>query len=95
MAFFLNKTSMFQSQKMEDPMFQSRRPFHIEPGAREKALLEKDPALKRFKSSKEGVKRIKIFGNVLLTVVLAGACYEFYLKREARKKEQATTLGEQ
>ncbi|KAJ4962080.1 hypothetical protein NE237_021990 [Protea cynaroides] len=102
MAFILNRTAMFsrfqsQSQKVEDPNFIPRRRLHIEPGAREKALLEEDPALKRFKSHKKGVSRIKRMGDVLTIVVVAGCCYEIYVKavmrEEARKQAPAASEG--
>ncbi|XAR72647.1 Succinate dehydrogenase (ubiquinone) [Bertholletia excelsa] len=96
MAFFLNKTTIFshlrsQSQgKTENLLSQPTRGFHIEPGAREKALLAEDPSLKRFKSHKKGVRRIKRIGDVLTIVVVAGCCYEIYVKavmrEEARKQ---------
>ncbi|KAF5178963.1 Succinate dehydrogenase subunit 7b protein [Thalictrum thalictroides] len=96
MAFLLNKTTMFSrfqssSQKAEDSLLQSRRRFHVEPGAREKALLEPDPALKRFKSYKKSVHTLKRVGDVLTIVVIAGCCYEIYVRavtrEEARKQE--------
>ncbi|XP_042497083.1 succinate dehydrogenase subunit 7B, mitochondrial-like [Macadamia integrifolia] len=102
MAFLLSKTAMFSrslshSQKPEDPSFLSRRRLHIEPGAREKALLEEDPALKRFKSHKKSVWRLKRVGDVLTIVVVAGCCYEIYVKavmrEEARKQARATSEG--
>ncbi|KAJ4974872.1 hypothetical protein NE237_008046 [Protea cynaroides] len=102
MAFFLNKTTMFSrsqshSQKPEDPFFLSRRRLHIEPGAREKALLEEDPALKRFKSHKKSVWRLKRVGDVLTIVVVAGCCYEIYvravMREEARKQARAKRSG--
>ncbi|KAJ7956276.1 succinate dehydrogenase subunit 7B, mitochondrial [Quillaja saponaria] len=98
MAFFFNKpgiASHFRShsQKTEDSLSQSRRGFHIEPGPREKALLAEDPALKQFKSHKKGVWRIKRIGDVLTIVVVAGCCYEIYvravMREEARKQAKA------
>ncbi|KAA8542637.1 hypothetical protein F0562_023864 [Nyssa sinensis] len=95
MAFLLNKTitlSHFRSHspKSEDSHSLSRRGFHIEPGAREKALLAEDPALKQFKSHKRGVWRLKRIGDVLTIIVVAGCCYEIYVKavmrEEARKQ---------
>ncbi|PIA62210.1 hypothetical protein AQUCO_00200302v1 [Aquilegia coerulea] len=96
MAFLLNKTTMFSrfqssSQKAEDSFLQSRRMFHVELGAREKALLEQDPTLKRFKSYKNSVRTLKRVGDVLTIVVVAGCCYEIYvravMREEARKQE--------
>ncbi|KAG8388620.1 hypothetical protein BUALT_Bualt02G0144400 [Buddleja alternifolia] len=79
MAFLLNKTALsalrFHSQKGDDSLTLSRRGFHVEPGAREKALLAEDPSLKRFKSHKKGVRRLKIAGDVLTIVVVAGMLF--------------------
>ncbi len=95
MAFLLKKTtipSYFRSnaQKTEDSNYLSRRGFHIEPGTREKALLAEDSALKPFKSYKKSVKQLKRIGDVLTIVVVAGCCYEIYVKavmrEEARKQ---------
>ncbi|EPS71617.1 hypothetical protein M569_03141, partial [Genlisea aurea] len=67
-----------------------RRGFHVEPGAREKALLADDPSLRRFKSHKKAVHRLKIAGDVATIIVIAGCCYEIYVKavlrEESRKK---------
>ncbi|XP_043703249.1 succinate dehydrogenase subunit 7B, mitochondrial-like [Telopea speciosissima] len=102
MAFLLNKATAFSrsqshSQKPEDPFVLSRRRLHIKPGVREKALLEEDPALKRFKSYKKSVWRVKRMGDVLTIVVVAGCCYEIYVKavmrEEARKQARATSEG--
>ncbi|CAN6476185.1 unnamed protein product [Victoria cruziana] len=69
------------------------RALHIEPGAREKALLEEDPALKRFKSHKRNVWRLKRLGDALTIVVVAGCVWEIYvraeLKKAARDKEHS------
>ncbi|KAI4343779.1 hypothetical protein L6164_011089 [Bauhinia variegata] len=98
MTFLLNKTGITShfrahSQKTEDALFLSRRGFHVEPGAREKALLAEDPSLKPFKSYKKSVKRLKRIGDVLTIVVVAGCCYEIYVKavmrEEARKQAQS------
>ncbi|XP_043724115.1 succinate dehydrogenase subunit 7B, mitochondrial-like isoform X2 [Telopea speciosissima] len=98
MAFLLDRATMFSrfqshSQKERDPNFLPSRRLHIEAGAREKALLEEDLALKRFKSHKKSVWRIKRMGDVLTIVVVAGCCYEIYVKavmrEEARKSEGA------
>ncbi|KAK6153330.1 hypothetical protein DH2020_012969 [Rehmannia glutinosa] len=97
MAFLLNKTNLSalrlnSQQKADDSLMLSRRGFHVEPGAREKALLEEHPSLKRFKSTKKSVRRLKIVGDVLTVVVVAGCCYEIYVKavlrEEARKQEK-------
>ncbi|XP_010550634.1 PREDICTED: succinate dehydrogenase subunit 7A, mitochondrial-like [Tarenaya hassleriana] len=85
MAFFLNNNSIsshFRShpKKTDDALALSKRGFHVEPGAREKALLAEDAALRRFKSHKKGVHRVKKIGDVLTIVVVAGCCYEIYVK---------------
>ncbi|GMP33663.1 hypothetical protein CsSME_00006882 [Camellia sinensis var. sinensis] len=91
---FLNKTTLLShlrshSQKSEDSLSLSRRGFHVEPGPREKALLAEDPSLKQFKSHKKSVWRLKRVGDVLTIIVVAGCCYEIYVKavmrEEARK----------
>ncbi|KAF3966916.1 hypothetical protein CMV_009019 [Castanea mollissima] len=98
MAFLLNKTSIAShfrshSQNTVDALSHTRRAYHIELGAREKALLAEDPALKRFKSHKKSVNAVKRMGDVLTLVVVAGCCYEIYVKavmrEEARKKAAA------
>ncbi|KAG5049811.1 hypothetical protein JHK85_010914 [Glycine max] len=77
MAFFLNQTSIashFRShsqQKTEDLASFPRRRFHVEPGAREKALLAEDATLKPFKSYKKSVKKLRKIGNALTIVVVA------------------------
>ncbi|XP_038880267.1 succinate dehydrogenase subunit 7A, mitochondrial-like [Benincasa hispida] len=98
MAFFLNKTTLashFRSQSQVDPSSLSRRGFHVEPGAREKALLAEDPSLRRFKSHKKGVSRIKRIGDILTIVVVAGGCYEIYVKATMREeaRQQAKTAS--
>ncbi|CAN6195802.1 unnamed protein product, partial [Urochloa humidicola] len=55
---------------------QPSRGYHVELGAREKALLEEDVALKRFKSYKNSVKRISKIGNVLTLAVVFACTYE-------------------
>ncbi|XP_014524433.1 succinate dehydrogenase subunit 7B, mitochondrial isoform X2 [Vigna radiata var. radiata] len=89
MAFFLNKTTVAshfvtQSQTDEFASFPRRR-FHVEPGPREKALLAEDPILKPFKSYKKSVKQLKRIGNVLTVVVVAGCCYEIYVRAVTRE----------
>lgn len=96
MAFLLKNTSLsklrLQPQKIavDDSYTVSRRGIHVEPGAREKALLAPDPSLKRFKSHTKSVWRLKKVGDVLTIVVVAGCCYEIYVKavmrEEARKQ---------
>ncbi|NP_001318134.1 Succinate dehydrogenase subunit 7, mitochondrial-like [Zea mays] len=55
---------------------QPSRGYHVELGAREKALLEEDVALKRFKSYKNSVKQVSKIGNVLTLAVVFGCSYE-------------------
>ncbi|KAL7115193.1 hypothetical protein ACP275_04G170500 [Erythranthe tilingii] len=93
MAFLLSKTALSAlrlNSKGNDSLTISRRGFHVEPGAREKALLAEDSSLKRFKSPKKSVRRLKIVGDALTVVVVAGCCYEIYVKavmrEEARKQ---------
>ncbi|XP_074284450.1 succinate dehydrogenase subunit 7A, mitochondrial-like [Silene latifolia] len=93
MASFLNKTQLFShlrsTQKKGSSFAQPSRGYHIDLAEREKALLAKDPALSKFKSHKQGVKRIKRFGDVLTVIVVAGCCYEIYvgatMREDARK----------
>ncbi|XP_014524432.1 succinate dehydrogenase subunit 7B, mitochondrial isoform X1 [Vigna radiata var. radiata] len=90
MAFFLNKTTVAshfvtQSQKTDEFASFPRRRFHVEPGPREKALLAEDPILKPFKSYKKSVKQLKRIGNVLTVVVVAGCCYEIYVRAVTRE----------
>ncbi|KAK6261131.1 hypothetical protein QUC31_006947 [Theobroma cacao] len=84
MAFFLKKSSLanhFRSsyQKTEGSLAAPSRALHVEPGARERALLAEDPSLRRFKSYKKSVWRVKRIGDVLTVVVVAGkasVCYK-------------------
>ena len=48
------------------------RGIHIEPGAREKALLEEDPALKKFKSHKNSIRRMQRARDILTIIVISG-----------------------
>ncbi|GAV71005.1 hypothetical protein CFOL_v3_14499 [Cephalotus follicularis] len=100
MAFLLNKTAIAShfrshSQKAGNALSLSLRGFHVQPGAREQALLAPDPALKRFKSHKKDVKLIRRIGDVLTVVVVAGCCYEIYvravMREEARKQAKAAS----
>ncbi|XP_044485160.1 succinate dehydrogenase subunit 7B, mitochondrial-like [Mangifera indica] len=98
MAFLSNKSSVAAAlrshfQKTEDPVSLSRRRLHVEPGAREKALLAEDPILKKYKSNKDGARRVKRLGDVLTIVVVAGCCYEIYVRavmREEARKQTGT-----
>ncbi|XP_058195563.1 succinate dehydrogenase subunit 7B, mitochondrial-like [Rhododendron vialii] len=96
MAFLLHKTTILSnlrshSQKNDDSL--TRRGFHVEPGPREKALLSEDPSLKRFKSCKKSVWRLKRIGNVLTIVVVAGCCYEIYVKAVMREEARKQASG--
>ncbi|CAD6219474.1 unnamed protein product [Miscanthus lutarioriparius] len=55
---------------------QPSRGYHVELGAREKALLEEDVALKRFKSYKNSVKQVSKIGNALTFAVVLACSYE-------------------
>ncbi|KAI8019858.1 hypothetical protein LOK49_LG04G02033 [Camellia lanceoleosa] len=85
----LQSTTSKGETKSEDSLSLSRRGFRVEPGPREKALLAEDPSLKQFKSHKKSVWRLKRVGDVLTIIVVAGCCYEIYVKavmrEEARK----------
>ncbi|KAI6682904.1 hypothetical protein NL676_028817 [Syzygium grande] len=103
MAFLLSRTNPVLShlrshpQRTEDALaLLSRRGLHVEPGAREKALLAPDPILSRFKSHKKGVKRLNRIGDVLTVVVVAGCCYEIYVKAVMREeaRNQGSASGE-
>ncbi|KVH98215.1 succinate dehydrogenase subunit 7A, mitochondrial-like [Cynara cardunculus var. scolymus] len=78
-------------QTAESLLLQSRRALHVEPGLREKALLAEDPALTRFKSYKKSSSRIRSIGDYLTIAVVAGCCYEIYVRavtrEEARKAD--------
>ncbi|XVF54169.1 hypothetical protein PTKIN_Ptkin05aG0159200 [Pterospermum kingtungense] len=100
MAFFLQKSSIanhFRSshRKTEGSLAVPNRAFHVELGDREKALLAKDPSLKRFKSYKKSVWRLKRIGDVLTIVVVAGCCYEIYVRAVMREeaRNQAKAAG--
>ncbi|XP_020248712.1 succinate dehydrogenase subunit 7, mitochondrial-like [Asparagus officinalis] len=62
-----------------------RRGYHIDLGAREKALLEEDPALKKFKSYKNTVKRVSKIGTGLTALVVAACTYEIFTVAAMRK----------
>ncbi|KAL0922259.1 hypothetical protein M5K25_006230 [Dendrobium thyrsiflorum] len=74
MAFPLSNSTILSSFRSrfqgEGPDHILRRGYHIELGAREKALLEEDPALKRFKSYKKTVKQASKIGNVLTILAI-------------------------
>ncbi|KAJ6799604.1 succinate dehydrogenase subunit 7, mitochondrial-like [Iris pallida] len=76
-SFRAPSSSLQQQQQMEKVgQVSHRRGYHIDLGAREKALLEEDPALKRFKSYKNTVKRVSKVGNALTVLVIAACSYE-------------------
>ncbi|KQJ90112.1 succinate dehydrogenase subunit 7, mitochondrial [Brachypodium distachyon] len=75
-TFLSSLRSRFRSTQPQLPHLQPRRGYHVELGAREKALLEEDAALKRFKSYKNSVKKVSKIGNVLTLVVVAACSYE-------------------
>ncbi|XP_024017886.1 succinate dehydrogenase subunit 7B, mitochondrial [Morus notabilis] len=101
MAFFLSRTNIgsrlhshFQGTQ-NDALSLSRRQFHIEPGPREQALLAEDPSLRKYKSHKKTVRRLKRVGDVLTIVVVAGCCYEIYVKTLLREEAwKAKAAGE-
>ncbi|XP_009588396.1 succinate dehydrogenase subunit 7A, mitochondrial [Nicotiana tomentosiformis] len=97
MAFLLNRTVLsklrLNPQKTDETLMQSRRGIHIEPGAREKALLAADPSLKRFKSHKQSVRNLKRVGDVLTIVVVAGCCYEIYVRAVMREEARKNAEG--
>ncbi|XP_051133039.1 succinate dehydrogenase subunit 7A, mitochondrial-like [Andrographis paniculata] len=99
MAFLLNRTARsalrLNSQKGDDLLTLSTRSFHVEPGPREKALLAEDPALRRFKSHKKGLRRLKAVGDVLTIVIVAGCCYEIYVKAVMREEARKQAKGSQ
>ncbi|KAJ0965406.1 hypothetical protein J5N97_026544 [Dioscorea zingiberensis] len=92
MASPFSKTSVFSRLgsrlQKEDPFHLPRRGYHIDLGAREKALLEEDPALKRFKSYKNTVKRVSKIGDILTIIVVAACSYEFYAVATLRREQQ-------
>ncbi|XP_078437394.1 succinate dehydrogenase subunit 7B, mitochondrial-like isoform X1 [Wolffia australiana] len=86
MSSLFSKSNLFSSLRgipQQGPLpveLFSRRGFHVEPGAREKALLEDDPALRKFKSHKKSVVRAKKIGDALIILVVAACSYEIYYK---------------
>ncbi|KAI3892799.1 hypothetical protein MKX03_000903 [Papaver bracteatum] len=91
MAFLLSKASTIprfvssSTQKVNPSFLQSSRcGFHIELGAREKALLEPHPALKPFKSTKKAEHLVRRFGDVLALAVITGGCYEVYVRTTSK-----------
>ncbi|KAJ3694946.1 hypothetical protein LUZ60_000323 [Juncus effusus] len=65
------------SQKVERPLSKiPRRSYHVELGAREKALLQEDPALKKFKSCKNTVRQASKIGFALTMFATAACGYQ-------------------
>ncbi|PWA51659.1 hypothetical protein CTI12_AA461810 [Artemisia annua] len=81
-------------QAAEGLQFQSRRQIHVEPGAREKALLASDPALARFKSYRKGAASIRRIGDYLTIAVVAGCCYEIYVRAVTREEARKAIKSE-
>ncbi|XP_071712139.1 succinate dehydrogenase subunit 7B, mitochondrial-like [Rutidosis leptorrhynchoides] len=85
-----NSFSIFPSHRHSQPAkclpLQSTRQIHAAPGAREKALLAKDPALERFKSYRKSASSIRRIGDYLTIVVVAGCCYEIYVRAVTREE---------
>ncbi|KAI7754088.1 hypothetical protein M8C21_009603 [Ambrosia artemisiifolia] len=90
MASFLKRTSFStlgaHQQVAEGLPLQSKRQIHLEPGVREKALLAKDPALERFKSYRKSASHIRRVGDYLTIAVVAGCCYEIYVRAVTREE---------
>ncbi|EXB42071.1 hypothetical protein L484_006418 [Morus notabilis] len=58
-------------------------------------LLAEDPSLRKYKSHKKTVRRLKRVGDVLTIVVVAGCCYEIYVKTLLREEAwKAKAAGE-
>ncbi|KAJ4804132.1 succinate dehydrogenase subunit [Rhynchospora pubera] len=72
--------SAFRSSSSSSLPHISRRNYHVELAAREKALLEEDPALKKFRSYKKGVKLTSKIGTVLTGVAVAACSYQLVVK---------------
>ncbi|KAG0470366.1 hypothetical protein HPP92_016366 [Vanilla planifolia] len=90
MAYLLSKSNILSGFRShlrvkEDPAKTLRRGYHIELGAREKALLEEDAALKRFKSYKKAVKQASKIGSALTILTVAACSYEIVSVAVLRK----------
>lgn len=70
------------------------RKFSTEPGVRERILLEDDPHLRPYKSSKGTVKAIRTFGDVLVVLVVAESVYEIAYRAQVRKAARAGAAEE-
>ncbi|KAJ0544131.1 putative succinate dehydrogenase subunit 7 [Helianthus annuus] len=49
-------------------------------------LLAKDPALERFKSYRKSASSIRRVGDYLTIAVVAGCCYEIYVRAVTREE---------
>ncbi|KAM0952015.1 putative succinate dehydrogenase subunit 7 [Dioscorea sansibarensis] len=83
MASPLSKSTIFSSVRTRlgrdpHPLHVPRRGYHIELGPREKALLEEDPALKKFKSYKNSVKRVSKVGDALTIITVVACAYQIF-----------------
>ncbi|CAN1179803.1 Succinate dehydrogenase subunit 7B, mitochondrial, partial [Linum perenne] len=56
-------------------------------------LLAEDPAINRFKSYKKSVSKINKIGDFLTVVVVAGCCYEIYVKATMREESRKQAGG--
>ncbi|XP_076908299.1 succinate dehydrogenase subunit 7B, mitochondrial-like [Bidens hawaiensis] len=83
MAYSLIKRSAPHQQGLT---LQPRRQIHVQPGLREQALLAKDPALERFKSYRKSASSIRRIGDYLTIAVVAGCCYEIYVRAVTREE---------
>ncbi|XP_078174669.1 succinate dehydrogenase subunit [Carex rostrata] len=74
-------SALRSSSQVERPLlnFPSRN-YHVELGAREKTLLEVDPALMKFKSYKNSVKVASKIGNVLTVVAVTACSYQLVVR---------------
>uniref|UniRef100_A0A0E0M3S6 Succinate dehydrogenase subunit 7, mitochondrial n=1 Tax=Oryza punctata TaxID=4537 RepID=A0A0E0M3S6_ORYPU len=88
-AFLSSLRSRLRSPQPQLPALPHLRPpcrgFHVELGAREKALLEEDTALRRFKSYKNKVKYVSRSGNALTAIVLTACAYEIVTLAKSSK----------
>ncbi|KAD2806020.1 hypothetical protein E3N88_39397 [Mikania micrantha] len=57
-------------------------------------LLAKDPALERFKSYRKGASRIRRVGDYLTIAVVAGCCYEIYVRAVTREEARKALKSE-
>nr|KAJ0226774.1 hypothetical protein LSAT_V11C100001940 [Lactuca sativa] len=75
---------LFAINASEVSQLQSRRQLHVEPGAREKALLAKDSTLERFKSYRKGASPVRRIGDYLTIAVVAGML-KSKIEKESKK----------